>query len=303
MKLTFTHNLLLGKQTPMPGNGSGRSPVPHPVSSAAELAQRLQTTLDLDCLLEMFSEAIRCSVPHDGMTYECSTRGLHLTCGRVSRHSCSYNLIVENEAIGELRFLRGRKFREEELRELERLLAVLVYPLRNSLLYQQALMAAQTDPLTGLQNRIAMEHVLPRELAALRRGQQKLALLVVDVDHFKQVNDRLGHSAGDQVLRATARCLAGATRESDMLFRFGGEEFVAVLRGAGVEEARQAGERIRTALRECPEIQLAVPGIALTASIGVAEASQLDTAASLFDRADRAMYAAKQAGRDRVKTG
>jgi diguanylate cyclase (GGDEF)-like protein len=301
MNRAFTDKRLLANHTPLPGNGpAGVQPGYAPRCSGAELARQLQTTLDLETILELFSHAIQWAVPHDGLGYEHPGRGLQLTQGRLSRHSCSYNLVVEQQPLGSLRLMRGRRFREEELRELETLLAALVYPLRNALLYREAVNAAQTDPLTGLQNRTALERLLPGELAALRRGQQRLALLVVDLDHFKSINDTHGHSAGDRALQAAARCLGNATRESDMLFRFGGEEFVTLLRGAGLREARQAGERIRTILRDCPGIRSVAPGLTLTASIGAAAALPTDTPAELFDRADRAMYKAKQAGRDRV---
>jgi len=301
MKTKFLNTLLMSRQAPQAGNAPalGTGPTAAPLSPT-ELAQRLQTSLELERTLELFTQAIQWAFPHDGMTYDHPGLGLHLSWGRLSRHSCCYNLVVEREEIGELRFLRGRKFREEELTEVENLLSVLIYPLRNSLLYRQAVEAAQTDTLTGLYNRAALDHLLPRELAALRRGQQPLALLVVDIDHFKRINDTLGHSAGDQVLKAAADCLQEATRESDMLFRYGGEEFVMLMSTESPEDALLAGERIRRVLRNCEALQSAAPGFTLTASIGVAMARPTDSAFSLFDRADQAMYTAKQAGRDRV---
>ncbi|ACL71781.1 putative diguanylate cyclase [Thioalkalivibrio sulfidiphilus HL-EbGr7] len=301
MKTKFLNTLLMSRQAPQAGNAPalGTGPTAAPLSPT-ELAQRLQTSLELERTLELFTQAIQWAFPHDGMTYDHPGLGLHLSWGRLSRHSCCYNLVVEREEIGELRFLRGRKFREEELTEVENLLSVLIYPLRNSLLYRQAVEAAQTDTLTGLYNRAALDHLLPRELAALRRGQQHLALLVVDIDHFKRINDTLGHSAGDQVLKAAADCLQEATRESDMLFRYGGEEFVMLMSTESPEDALLAGERIRRVLRNCEALQSAAPGFTLTASIGVAMARPTDSAFSLFDRADQAMYTAKQAGRDRV---
>ena len=278
-------------------------PGPAPVTlSPVELAQLLQTSLDLDRILDLFSQAIQPTFPHDGFTYENAECGLHISSGRVSRHSCSYHLTAEEKDLGEIRFVRGRKFRESELHQLENLLAGLVYPLRNALLYRLAVEAAQTDPLTGLHNRAALDRLLPRELATFQRGEQALAMLVVDLDHFKMVNDTLGHSAGDDVLKAVARCLEQATRKSDMLFRSGGEEFVVLLHVAQAQHGREAGERIRLALANCERIQEAAPGFLLTASIGLAIAAENDTPRTLFDRADQAMYAAKSAGRNRVMT-
>lgn len=271
-----------------------------PQLSPMELAFRLQATLDLETILQMFSENIKNQFPHDGMSYDFTEQGLHYSLGRISRHSCRYMLKLGNQPLGEIQFLRGRKFREPELQQIELLLGGLVYPLRNALLYQQALQAAQTDPLTGLRNRAALERSLPAELAAMQRSEQSLVMLVIDLDYFKRINDSLGHSVGDDVLRATANCLRRATRQSDLIFRTGGEEFVVLLRPAEDETGLQAAERIRLTLEQCPETQQAAAGFHLTASIGLARAHPSDQPRSLFDRADRAMYMAKQAGRNRV---
>ncbi|MFO8003319.1 GGDEF domain-containing protein [Thioalkalivibrio sp.] len=271
-----------------------------PILSALELAQLLQTSLELERILDLFSQAIQSAFPHDGLVYENTACGLHIHSGRLSRHSCSYHLTTEERDLGEIRFVRGRKFRDSELHQLENLLAGLVYPLRNALLYRLAVEAAQTDPLTGLHNRAALDRLLPRELARFQRGGQPLAMLVIDLDHFKKVNDTLGHSAGDEVLQAVARCLEQATRKSDMVFRSGGEEFVVLLHVAQAKHGVEAGERIRRALEDCDRIQEAAPGFLPTASIGLAIATDSDTPRTLFDRADQAMYAAKSAGRNRV---
>jgi diguanylate cyclase (GGDEF)-like protein len=284
------------------GNALTRSPGGAPATlSTTELSLRLHTMLDVERILETFSEAIQWIVPHDGFSYEHAGLGMHLSRGRLSRHSVAHNLVVEGQEVGEVTFLRGRKFQERELTELENLLAGLGYPLRNAVLHRKALSAAQTDPLTGLYNRAALDHLMPRELASFHRGAEPLVVLVLDLDHFKAINDTLGHSSGDRVLRAIAGCLQNATRESDMVFRSGGEEFVVLLRLPDAQRGRQAAERIRHALAVCPAVQQAAPGFSPTTSIGMTIAREGDTPLSLFDRADRAMYAAKQAGRDRLE--
>ncbi len=300
VKHTNTPGLQLHRHLPQAEStrlGPGALP---PVLSGLELTQRLQTTLDLERILELFSGAIQGVFPHDGFAYDHPELGVHLTQGRVSRHQCSYGLRAEQEDVGTVVFLRGRKFQEAELEQLENLMAGLVYPLRNALLYRKALELAQTDPLTGIHNRTALERLLPREVAAFERGIQPLAMLVVDLDHFKQINDTLGHSAGDQVLQTVAHCLAAATRQSDLVFRSGGEEFVVLLHTADIAHGLQAGERIRGELENCHRVQAIATGFLPTASIGLAIAQAGDTPRSLFDRADQAMYAAKHGGRNRV---
>jgi diguanylate cyclase (GGDEF)-like protein len=288
----------------LPG-GLSRQDQPLPMAgnaalSPAELSFELQVTLNPEAVLGRFSRVIQLAFPHDGFTYEHAGAKLQISQGRVSRHSCTYNLSLKGEDLGDLRFLRGRKFLEPELAHLETLLTGLLYPLRNALLYQQAVQASQTDPLTGVHNRKALDQLLTRELASFDRGGEPVALLVLDLDHFKRVNDTLGHTVGDRVLKAVTGCLLEATRASDMVFRSGGEEFVVLMRVATPKDAIRAAERIRSAVETCTAVQDAAPGQHVTASIGIALARWRDTAVTLFDRADKAMYEVKRSGRNRV---
>ena len=160
---------------------------------------------------------------------------------------------------------------------------------------------AETDALTGLTNRRHFLELAGRELARSRRYGSPMSLVLVDLDHFKRVNDRHGHLAGDQVLTSAARALASGLREIDVIARHGGEEFAILLPETDVEGAREVAERT---CRRLAETITVVDGdeIRITASMGVA--STVGGAATLDDllgRADRAMYGAKRAGRDRVE--
>jgi diguanylate cyclase (GGDEF)-like protein len=156
---------------------------------------------------------------------------------------------------------------------------------------------AQTDSLTGLLNRRAFEEILRRDLMRSDRSGAALGIMLIDLDYFKQVNDSLGHFAGDEVLRRIAIVLRDGTRPSDVLARYGGEEFVVLLRNAGVTESMIAAERIRTQI----EGLAALPGkIRLTASIGVAVSLSRDTATEFLLRADEALYRSKREGRNLV---
>jgi diguanylate cyclase (GGDEF)-like protein len=168
---------------------------------------------------------------------------------------------------------------------------------------------ASTDPLTGLANRRRAEHLLARLVEQARPSAAPLACVLVDLDHFKAVNDTYGHAAGDVVLKAAAEALSGSIRASDRIARFGGEEFMVLLPGTDRAGALIVAERIRTRLAECP---ITVPGLAsaglelsnltLTASIGVAERVRGEPPARLLARADAALLRAKRAGRDRVES-
>jgi diguanylate cyclase (GGDEF)-like protein len=160
---------------------------------------------------------------------------------------------------------------------------------------------ATTDALTGLPNRRTILEALDREVERARRAEGSCAVAFADLDHFKQVNDAHGHAAGDAVLRQAASRMRAHLRPYDMLGRYGGEEFVAVLAGCDAEGARAAGERLRACVGATP-IDANGTLIRVTCSIGVAAA---DIEAGwdrerLLAAADEALYNAKHAGRDRV---
>ncbi len=163
---------------------------------------------------------------------------------------------------------------------------------------------AMLDDLTGLPNRRHTLQALAQQAAQARRGVQSLTLLMVDVDHFKRVNDEHGHLVGDAVLRHVARTLRGRLRDQDLLGRFGGEEFLAILPGTAAHGGGLVlAEALRAAVAErgCPVAGTA--GLALTISVGVAElpaGAELGTD-SLICAADQAMYRAKAGGRNRVE--
>jgi len=156
---------------------------------------------------------------------------------------------------------------------------------------------AHTDALTGLLNRRAFEEILRRELLRCERGGTVLGIMLIDLDFFKQVNDSLGHFAGDDVLRRIAGVLRDGTRPSDVLARYGGEEFVVLLRNAGTEESQAAAERIRVKIAALAGL----PGsVTLTASIGVAVSQPQETATEFLLRSDEALYQSKRRGRNLV---
>lgn len=154
---------------------------------------------------------------------------------------------------------------------------------------------AMIDALTGVSSRRRLDTVLQTELAAVARGRD-LTVILLDVDRFKSVNDRFGHDVGDDVLRALARVLQQGARLTDVIGRWGGEEFMVVCTGTMAGEAAQLAERLAQALRSTP---VAVVG-KVTASFGVAQAVPGEMPRQLVERADRALYQAKHAGRDRV---
>lgn len=162
-------------------------------------------------------------------------------------------------------------------------------------LHQQTLELSQRDPLTGLLNRRRLDEDLPREVALALRYDATLSFLMLDLDHFKRLNDRYGHLAGDAVLRDVAAELSGAVRSTDLSYRFGGEEFCVLLRNTDLPAALLLAERVRR------RIGRRLARSAVTVSIGVAAVpSSARDGAELVRRADAALYEAKRAGRNRV---
>jgi diguanylate cyclase (GGDEF)-like protein len=167
---------------------------------------------------------------------------------------------------------------------------------------------AQQDPLTGLGNRRRLDSLLDTAVSAARRSAAPLAVLMIDVDHFKAYNDHYGHLAGDACLRAIAQALRGGLiRRGDEVLRYGGEEFAVILQATREAEAMAVAERLRMAVRAMDLPHAAQEGGIVTISLGVAVMEpgrtgerRIVDARTLIDAADRALYQAKDGGRDRI---
>lgn len=284
------------------GFSSNRTQSLRPVSLAQlrqQLSLQLQTSLDVERILGLFFREVQRLVPLGALSYQLAASDLRLDLGERASHSACYRLSHEGEYLGELTFRRGVRFAEEELGQLESLLASLLFPLRNALLYRNAMRSALRDTLTDTGNRLAMDQVLQREVDVARRTQQPLSLLMLDLDHFKRINDSFGHSTGDEVLKAIAATLKAQLRNIDMIFRFGGEEFLVVLSNTSREAAAMVGERLRHAVMD---LQCLAQGraIELSISLGCATLLPAESVDSVLRRADTALYSAKRDGRNRL---
>jgi diguanylate cyclase (GGDEF)-like protein/PAS domain S-box-containing protein len=166
----------------------------------------------------------------------------------------------------------------------------------------QLLKDARTDALTGLYNRRYFYELAEREFALSKRLAGPLALMQLDIDHFKVVNDTYGHDAGDAVLRALSNACRHALREIDVIVRFGGEEFVVLLPGADRNRAMEVAERLRVILSKTTVVTDKAENISFTVSIGVTNHLQdAENPDQMLKRADMALYAAKKAGRNCVR--
>ena len=166
---------------------------------------------------------------------------------------------------------------------------------------QESIEMAHYDPLTGLNNRRSLDRRLPAMIESTRLRRAALTLMIIDIDHFKRVNDTYGHDVGDLVLKGFAAQLQETVRGGDLICRLGGEEFVVVMPGVGASEAGRIAERTRRTTESRGFIVDGAAGsVSITVSIGLAEWRKPWDSAELYRRADRALYLSKSAGRNRV---
>ena len=221
-------------------------------------------------------------------------------CGRLAGVSDCEPLLVGGEVIGAVLVNQPETPDEQErrrIREAVRQAAPVLGNLRNLAIAE---LRASTDALTGLPNQRAIQDTMKRMVAQASRTISPLAALLIDLDHFKQINDMLGHDAGDEVLAAVGDVLTNLLRGSDFVGRYGGEEFLMLLPSTDRQGALQVAEATR----------LAIAGIrhpnsdqTVTASVGVAiMPDDAGDSVALFRAADRALYAAKRNGRNRVES-
>jgi diguanylate cyclase (GGDEF)-like protein len=189
-----------------------------------------------------------------------------------------------------------RAFCQGDLDALRVIATTIALDIDNARLRRMAI----ADPLTEAFNREFLLQHLPRAMEAAQQRGEALSVAMIDVDHFKEVNDQLGHDVGDQVLAGVARRLRTGIRVGDLLVRYGGEEFLAILPRADAAQAAEVAERVRAKLDDDPIVVDEQP-IVVRVSIGVAERHHDDASHELVRRADGALHAAKAGGRNRVE--
>ena len=273
--------------------------IPDASSKSLQLTGILQSTLELNKILELFDDEITAVVPHDGLSYENEEEDYTIRFGSEARHRCSYQLVLLDKDVGVLVFYRNTKFSDKEIKQLETMIAALIYPLRNALLYKKAVEKAHRDPVTGVNNRTAMDSALVQEINLAKRHAVPLSIIIFDLDKFKQINDTYGHIAGDAILKRVAECMSACVRGSDVIYRYGGEEFVVLLRNTKKPGAKLLAERIRKAI-ESMHFNYEELKIKITVSAGLAAFRKNDSVESFLARCDEALYKAKQSGRNCV---
>jgi len=266
-----------------------------------QLATALQTSLDIDVLIGVFSQQLATMVGHQGVQFLNQTLGIDVTIGESGGHRTAYALDVAEESLGELGVFSAQALPASQEKIVQAFVEGLRYPLRNALMYREAVSASARDPLTGVNNRSSFRNVLDREVELSHRHGVPLSLIMLDVDRFKSINDKHGHMVGDRALQAIAKCMLSCIRDSDILFRYGGEEFCIALSNTNLAGARKLAERVRRAL-EILVVRATGVRLHVTASFGVAALEEHDDAEQLVEKADHSLYRAKALGRNRIAT-
>ena len=264
-----------------------------------QMIAELQKTLELTELFEIFAGSLSSEIPFDGISYKNLDINAAFERGNTSRAQLIYRLTLERQALGELCLSRKTHFTDEEIVLVENRLSALLYPLRNATQYHQAISSAHHDSLTGLLNRLSMSNTLQREIDLARRHKDRFAMLVLDMDGFKQINDQFGHAVGDQALVHVAGILRANVRTTDLLFRYAGDEFVIGLCKTGQYGTDLMANRIRKAVDDSQFVVDGMP-VKLRVSVGGTIMAPEDSVDSFFRRADSALYRAKTSGRNKV---
>jgi diguanylate cyclase (GGDEF)-like protein len=294
-----------------------------------QLGQALSGVHEANEIVRLVAEGVRTIVPYDVFTMKwreepalrvCLSGTMNSAEARSSRHeglrrrrtsvaddfiaAVEVPLLSKKETIGAFRVERrqGLPFAQAD-RELMRMAGTsLALALTNAEAHHALEQMAMQDGLTGLYNRRAFDQFLGQEIKAAERYRSPVCLLLADVDHFKAVNDRFGHPAGDTLLKEVAALLRDSLREVDRVARYGGEEFAVILPRTGVASGRVLANRIRERIARHAFLIQRTP-IRLTLSLGVAEfaPASMSTPDDFVTAADRALYQAKARGRNRVE--
>jgi diguanylate cyclase (GGDEF)-like protein len=261
------------------------------------LAEQLQTTLELAQQLDMFSMAAGKILPLTAITLQTAV-GEFKAAGSFQGQAEYRSMLVLNEqCLAELIYQSEQHISPMQQRKLLALESLWLFPLRNALIVTRLQQLALKDTLTGLGNRRYFDDALAKAMQLTERKQQDIALILLDLDNFKQVNDTHGHHAGDEVLLAVADAMRHTLRASDNLFRFGGDEFAVLLTAEDAPSAELVAHRLVKAIAQ----QHICQRYAVSASAGLARVQPGEGAKTLFNRADAALYDAKQGGKNVVR--
>jgi two-component system, cell cycle response regulator len=270
---------------------------PLPDSAEQSLVSQLQTTLEIQQQVNIVSMAAGKVLPLSALTIKTAVGDFAAMGSRPSQHEHRSVLVLNQQCLAELVYHSDHAFTPMVQRELLLLESEWLFALRNALVVCRLQQMALKDTLTGLGNRRFFDDSFDKAVQLAKRHHEPCALILLDLDNFKQVNDTAGHSAGDEVLLASADCLRDTLRSTDSIFRFGGDEFAILLSDQDAQSAELVAHRLIRAINQhylCQQYYV-------TASAGLAMLTPAQISKQLFANADSALYAAKEAGKSTVR--
>ena len=261
------------------------------------LVEQLQTTLDIEQLLKIFLIALSNSFRITAIELE-TYHGRFVTgTAGADNDQLALPIRIHDQLMGRVIYHSQKPITDIFLSSLSNYQKKLIFPLRNALAFWQLQQLALKDPLTGIGNRANYDDAIDRALQQCQRHNMRFSLLVLDLDNFKQVNDKHGHQVGDELLKSFVTVAANCLRGTDQFFRFGGDEFAIILDHDHFASAKVVCNRLINALANTDIVN----NYGVSVSVGCSYATADDNSASLFKRADKALYDAKKAGKNCFK--
>ncbi len=266
------------------------------------LVLKLQTTLNINQIIETFYMSLKDEMPVCGIEYEYPLLYTHIHHGRKTNCSCSYLLDVDNDTWGNITIYGDADLSEEDKTILDDFVSTTVFPLKNAIQYENALTVSSSESYIGLPNWGLMEGQITREAKLAFREKKSLSLVLVDVDRFMTLKNKHGKLFGDFIIRHVYETIQKTLRDTDILNRFGHDQFSLILSNTKAQDANMIADRIRLAVSN-HELESSEENkkIRATVSIGITELDSNDSVETLYARAFNALKLAKNSGRNITK--
>ena len=250
------------------------------------LLEQLQTTLSLDKLLDIFAMEAARYIKFSGLYFKNNHVSKTLRGSRKTKYERQFELKLNNSFLGTITYGITNPVSLSHMKDIQRIHQILLYPLNNALQYHQAMQLAMQDGLTQLGNRRYFDEQLKRAMHNANRHHAKLGLILCDLNKFKTINDTHGHSVGDQVLVQFANILRTCVRDSDSIFRFGGDEFAIIVENVSDDALNIIDGRVISALKT----DVLMSKYQVSCSLGCTFMNRVDNEQTLFERTDQALY-------------
>lgn len=260
-------------------------------ANSSSLTEKLQTSLDITALLSTYSHSVLERLPVQAMQFVSDDQVINLY-GRYDEHNFEYAVMLyaDDQYLGQMLYQFKQPASYAVKLRLEKMHKQLTFPLRNAIAYAKVKQAAVKDHLTGVGNRALLDETLAHIAAKLKRDPQKdVCIVLIDMDNFKQINDNFGHQQGDNVLQRFAQIIKYQLRDTDRVFRYGGDEFVLVLEETPKKQVKDITERLENAIFEDAKLM----SLNVAFSSGVVQMESFHTPDDVLDQVDKRLYKSK----------